>query len=246
MRASSPFLAEDLAELDALLEQADDVVAMCEIAAGDVRPGVIGLRHDVDNVIDPAVELAEWEAARGYRSTYFILDGNGRDDHYWYDKPKLRAALERIADAGHEIGYHCNAIARCLREQRDPLALVAETLDELRGYGFDVIGTVAHGDQLCHRHRFVNDELFTESPRPTYGAAGRVVGGVPLRPVSRRTFALEYDANWLTRADYLSDSGGEWSQPFEQVAAAFPPAAGQLHMLVHPDWWAEAFAGVPA
>lgn len=245
MRDTSPFLPDDLAELGALLDQADDVVSMGEIACGDSRPGVIGLRHDVDNVIVPAVELAEWESARGYRSTYFILDGNGRDDHYWYDKTLLRTSLERIAGYGHEIGYHCNAIARAVRDGREPLALIAETLDELRGYGFDVVGTVAHGDPLCHRYGFVNDEVFSDSPRPSYGAADRAVtAAVRISPVARATFGLEYDANWLPRADYLSDSGGRWSQPFETVAAVFPPAGGQLHMLVHPDWWAQAFAGV--
>jgi hypothetical protein len=47
----------------------------------------------------------------------------------------------------------------------------------------------------------------------------------------------------LSRGTYLSDSGGRWSQPFEQIAAE---RVGQLHMLVHPDWWGEAFAPVEA
>jgi hypothetical protein len=56
---------------------------------------------------------------------------------------------------------------------------------------------------------------------------------------------LDFDANWLPRGDYLSDSGGRWSQPFSEVAAAWP-ARGQLHMLVHPCWWTEAFERVAA
>ena len=62
-----------------------------------------------------------------------------------------------------------------------------------------------------------------------------------LKPLAH--FDLDYDANWLERGRYLSDSGGRWSTRFETVAGGFP-FAGQLHMLVHPDWWAEAF--VPA
>jgi hypothetical protein len=62
----------------------------------------------------------------------------------------------------------------------------------------------------------------------------------PLVAMPRSNYGLEYDANWLPRGDYLSDSGGRWSQPFEKVAGYFGEV--QLHVLVHPDWWAQAFA----
>jgi hypothetical protein len=63
-----------------------------------------------------------------------------------------------------------------------------------------------------------------------------------LRPASLADFGLEYDANWLGRAMYLSDSGGRWCDPgFDKIAAGFP-YEGQLHILVHPDWWVQAFA----
>ena len=65
----------------------------------------------------------------------------------------------------------------------------------------------------------------------------------PRRPEARAaaSFDLDYDANWLDRGAYLSDSGGRWSAPgFDLVAQEFP-FPGQLHMLVHPDWWAKAF-----
>jgi len=236
----SYFGPADLQLLDDLLTRADQVVAMEDIHDGTDG---LGLRHDVDNVIEPAVRMAEWEAERGYRSTYFILDGNGQDGHYWHDKDLLRRSLERIAECGHEIGYHCNALARAIHEQRDPVELVGETLEELRGYGYQVRGVVAHGHPLCYRHRFVNDEVFAESARPAYGSPTREVGGVRLEPVSRGWFGLEYDANWLPRAQYLSDSGGVWSTPFAEVSAAFP-FDGQLHMLVHADWWTQAFEPV--
>jgi hypothetical protein len=244
MRNASPFLPDDLADLDRLLSAASAVVAMEDVHEG-CASDAIGLRHDVDNVIEPAVAMAEWEAERGYRSTYFILDGNRQPGHYWHDKTLLRSSLERIADCGHEIGYHCNAIARAIVEQRDPVELVGETLEELRGYGFHVHGVVAHGDPLCRRHGFVNDEMFSESARPSYGAPDRVVGGVQLEPVSRGWFGLDYDPNWLPRAEYLSDSGGRWSRPFDTFAAGFP-YQGQTHLLVHADWWSEAFQAVPA
>lgn len=236
MRLEAPFQADDLAEFDdRLLARALRVAPMRDVAAGATDQFTVGMRHDVDNSIEPAVALAEWEAVRGYRSTYFILP----TAPYWEDKPLLERSLARIADCGHEIGYHLNAITAAIETGRDPLEYVADTLAELRGYGHTVTGVVAHGDPACYRHNFVNDELFVESPRPSYGPPSRIVGGVEVVPVSRATFGFDYDPNWLSRVAYLSDSGGRWSRNFDFLAEGFP-YSGQLHILQHPDWWTRA------
>lgn len=248
MRPEAPFRADDLAELDsALLSQADRVVPMYDVARGDTGPRVVGLRHDVDDNLgsfETALRLAEWEFERGYSSTYFLLHGS----HYWNEE--WLGAVPQFEDLGHEVGIHVNAIAQAVRQRRDPHAILAEALAELRATGVRVVGCVAHGDDACYRKVdgvkkavFVNDEMFTESQRPQFGAPDRLIEheGVicPLVPMPRSNYGLEYDANWLSRGDYLSDSGGRWSQPFSEVVERF--GAGQLHLLVHSDWWSEAF-----
>jgi hypothetical protein len=244
VNAHSPFQPEDLVDLDTmLLDRALSVMTMQEVCDGMTWPQVIGMRHDVDNVIEPAVRFAEWEATRGYRSTYYIL----HTAQYWKDKTLLRTSLEIIAGYGHEIGIHNNALSEALVSGGDPRALLAQAIGELREYGFEINGTVAHGDRLCYdgrgKVRFVNDEMFSECPRPEIGEPDREIGVLKLKPVSLEEFGLEYDANWLGRDAYLSDSGGAWSSPgFDEVARRFP-YQGQLHMLVHPDWWGKAFVG---
>lgn len=240
MNEREPFQAEDLTDLGLFFDRARRVIPMCEIADGDHAPEAIGVRHDVDNFIEPAVAMAEWESARGYRSTYFIL----HTAPYWADKELLRSSLERIASCGHEIGFHLNAITEAIATVRDPVEIAQEAVAELRSYGYSVRGVVAHGDSACYTYGFVNDELFVESARPEWGAPERVVGGVKLKPVSRALLGFDYDSNWLPRGDYLSDSGGAWSQPFDEVADRWP--TGQLHMLIHPDWWGGAFARAEA
>jgi len=241
MNAQAPFIATDLAELDErLLEKAVAVVPMMNVAAGQKWPRVIAMRHDVDNEIESSVAFAQWEADRGYKSTYFIL----HTAPYWQDKTLLRKSLEFMVECGHEIGIHNDAIAAAVVTGRDPRVILAEAVNELRDYGFDVAGTVAHGNALCYdkrgQIRFVNDELFTDCARPSLGVPDRQVAGVDLTPAPLSQFGLEYDANWLGRRDYLSDSGGRWSRPFDEVADGFP-TDGQLHILVHCCWWAEAF-----
>jgi hypothetical protein len=241
VRNEAPFQPDDLEQIDnRLLGIAAAVIPMRDVAAGVSDRELIGLRHDVDNVIGPAVAFAEWEADRGYRSTYFIL----HTAPYWHNEPLLRTSLERIAGFGHEIGIHNNAIAEASETGGDPADILMAATEQLRSYGHTIRGTVAHGDPRCYGRggqvQFVNDELFSECRRPVYGDAERPAGRTRITPVPLATFGLDYDASWLPRGMYLSDSGGRWSQPFNRVCDAFPHDA-QLHVLVHPDWWPEAF-----
>lgn len=249
MNTAAPFFASDLEELDArLLSRADRVVPMYDVARGDTGPGTIGLRHDVDDnegSLETTVRLAEWEFSRGYSSTYFLLHGS----HYWGEE--MLVVAEQLEELGHEVGIHVNAIGEALRTGQDPHVLFDEALTYLRT-AVHVVGCVAHGDALCRengRLRFANDEMFSESPRPEIGAQTRTIthGTVSLRlaPIPRAVYGLQYDPNWLSRGVYLSDSGGKWSQPFDEVADAYLER-GQLHLLVHPDWWSEAFVAVVA
>jgi hypothetical protein len=184
--------------------------------------------------------MAAWENERGYRSTYFIL----HSAPYWQDKRLLRASVAEIAAYGHEVGIHNAALSEAVRDGTDARVTLAEAILELRAMGHTITGTVAHGASECYDNRgrlqIVNDEMFTECGRPGMGAPDRSVGNCTIQPTPLREFGLDYDANWLARGMYLSDSSGNWSAPFETVVAAFPHP-GQLHMLIHPDWWDQAF-----
>ena len=245
------FDRRDLDQLDRLLySRADRVVPMRDVWKGDIGRNVIGLRHDVDassekaeDAFETALAMARWEFDHGYSSTYFLLHGSS----YW-TTGNLARAME-FEELGHEVGLHVNGIAEALRQVRDPVEIVAEALAELREF-VRLDGCVAHGDDLCYdergRLRFVNDEMFLQSQRPKMGDPCRIVThgnvAVPIAPVSREELGLGYDANWLARGNYLSDSGARWSQPLDEVAESF--GNGQLHVLVHPDWWARAFERV--
>lgn len=72
------FGGADLDELDAFLRSTARVVPFGEFRHA-ANPHVVGMRHDVDSDLPNAVRLAEWEAERGYRSTYFVL----HTSEYW-------------------------------------------------------------------------------------------------------------------------------------------------------------------
>lgn len=266
MKERAPFLAADLAEIDArLLSRASAVVAMREVQHPESHdPSVIGLRHDCDagHSLATAVKMARWEAERSYRSTFFIL----HTSPYW-QAPGFREMLDEIAGYGHEIGIHADSLAEALRTGGDPDLILEEAIATLRGYGFEIRGVAGHGNPMCNRDRgpgeitFANDEQFIECARPGEGPPDRLITrgsiSLKLRPRPLADFGLEYEA---LKAAYplpfrCSDSGGRWLRPgFEETVEEFDrslAAAGvlpektqdprQLHLLLHPDWWGQAF-----
>ena len=269
MRERRPFLSDDLAELDEMLyAKAARVIAMEDVHDGDRAPNAIGLRHDCDagHSLATAVNMARWEAERGYRSTYFILHTSPYWNYSWFE-----TALEDIAMAGHEIGIHVDALAESLRTAEDPDLILERAINRLRSLGHPVRGAVGHGNPLCikdrqaHESSFANDEQFAECRREDFGAANRIIArgnrSITLSPRPLADFGLEYEALWCAHpyAWRCSDSGGKWMRPgFEDTAATFglqtdagaPPTQPghhrQLHLLIHPDWWAEAFQPVAA
>lgn len=258
MRKKGPFTREDLNELEEFFESAHAVVSMREVFAGNRDPRVIGVRHDVDNhpkALDTAVNLARWEAEHGWRSTYFLL----HTARYWV-RDRWRESAETMALLGHEIGLHVDAIAQALEHGGDPHEIVCEALEELREAGHVVTGVVGHGNRpICVDAHFANDEQFTECVRPDMGEPDRVLTyngrTLKLDPRPLADYGLQYESIGLRQYDdggvmrtrvgqvYNTDSGCEWYYPFEQTVAEYRSITdGQLHLLIHPDHWHEAFA----
>lgn len=67
------------------------------------QPGDVFLRHDVDMSLDAALQMAELEAERGVRATYFLMT---RSDFYNLDSRGGERALARLRELGHRVGLH--------------------------------------------------------------------------------------------------------------------------------------------
>lgn len=242
----------DLDRLHALLSSADAVVPVREaFERRALLPARhIALRHDMDHDVENSVRFAEWEARNGFRATYEVLHTD------WYYRRGTRGgpsrmvlrALDRITGLGHEIALHNNAIVAALLQDRDPFEVLEEELAYLRRHGFEIVGSVAHGDRLCRELGFNNSELFAECPDPEGRDPRReivrvdpVTGrrtAVRLAPVPMARFGLTHEAMVFGNVHYLSDTGGRWHRPFAEVAAAYARDGGFLQVLAHPVWWA--------
>lgn len=253
-------MADDLADLDKrLLSRAHAVVAVRDMVAGCRDRDVVVMRHDVDNgtgALEAAVSMAQWEADRGYRSSYYLLHTAA----YWRDGRLDDAALT-IAACGHEIGIHTNAIADALRTGDDPDEILLAAIAQLRELGLQIVGTVGHGDQLCRKDEanFNNADQFVECKRQAVEPERTLTHDgvtVKLRPRPLDYFGLRYEAAFSilpTRGHYNTDSNGRWLYPFDDTVADFETSRagaagggwqsrGPTVLLVHPDWWTQAFA----
>jgi hypothetical protein len=200
------------------------VVPMRSFARGD---GDTALRHDVDSRLESALELAELEAARGLRATYFVL----HTAPYW-DEGDLVPRLRRLQELGHEIGFHNDLVTVERVHGGDARTALEESLARLREAGIEVTGSAAHGSPWCHRLGFHNNYVFAgwDEPQP----------GFPSRDVPERLdpaeFGLEYEAYHVPHDAYFSDSsfvGGRRAHPGD-----FPLEPGRRTiLLVHPDHW---------
>lgn len=89
------------------------------------------LRHDIDNSIEKALNIAELEHEQGVKSTYFTLL---RTDFYNPASKKGLSALKKIQSLGHEIGLHFDEMAY------DELEDVEDAIKNEAGILSDIIG----------------------------------------------------------------------------------------------------------
>lgn len=169
------------------------------------------LRHDIDNSIPKAVELAGLEYGEQVRSTYFV---QLTSDFYNVFSKEGREGLAKLAGYGHHIGLHfdetcypdCTGggyydtqvmVEMILRE--------AALLQEAAGVPVDAVS--------MHRPGKIMLEADLEIPG----------------------MANSYGKEFFHGFKYLSDSRRHWREPVEEIAAS--GRFQRLHILTHPFWY---------
>ena len=193
---------------------------------GKPGSGDTALRHDVDDRLESALELARREHARGLCATYFVLHTAP-----YYGRADLLDRLRELQALGHEVGWHNDLVTLALVHGVEPGSYLRRELERIRGGGVDVTGVSAHGSPWCHRLGFHNDYAFSDLPQP--------IPGFPTRfePIGMLAdFGLDYDAYSLGEDAYFSDSR------FDHGRRAHPAdfhldAGKRTIVLTHPCHW---------
>lgn len=184
------------------------------------------IRHDVDEHIERAWEMAKAEHERGIRTAYFFL----HTAQYW----KWQAFISMAADfagLGHTIGIHNNAVTVAMREgdQYQAEDVLKHALGRLRKAG-EVWITASHGDAWNRQNGMLNYEMFTECRRKK----------CPFRHHPLAHYGLRYEAYFTPKDFYLSDSGSKWrSDPYETADQFNQSESAIMQILVHPQWWSK-------
>lgn len=172
-------------------------------ALSDTYPVVI--RHDVDHSIEHAWRFANWERSQGIKSTYFILTSA---PYYIQDRERSDELVRWIGDAGHEIGYHHNALAEGNGDVDSASVIFQEGLYCLTEAGAEIYGCAAHGGSAT-----INNLDFWNSKTPG-------------------DFGLMYEAYHVHQGtNYISDNRGTWRAPLAHVPNK------QAQLLIHPCHW---------
>jgi hypothetical protein len=213
----------------------------------------LAIRHDIDYDMEKAVKMARLEYDNGISSTYFVLPSAP----YFRCSEVFARILDRIGSMGHEIGLHNDFLTTYLT-QSEPKAkgiieVIAEPLQFLRNHGFRCYGTAAHGTLHARENGYVNYHVWTECPEKNFEAPTKVT----FPRITMKAFDFKYEAYYLPRDAYLTDSGHHWQafvrpdyEPFERmknpIADPFKAIelfntmeAGIMQCLFHPVWWGD-------
>lgn len=208
---------------------------------GDVtpvnEPSHTTLRHDVDHDLEVALRMARIEHARGVRSTYYLLTPPWGEVNYLGEwkrgftfSTEAKAGIAELLSYGHEVGYHNNLVTVSRASGKDPLAHLAAVVKAFAAVGIAPIGTASHGDREAGQGGYVNYDC--------------------LKGVDLTEHGLAYEAYWLPRIGYVSDSGGRLSltdngPTVTTVQEPTPDDFARLvsrlkrpaQVLMHPWWW---------
>lgn len=165
------------------------------------------LRHDVDNDIQKAVEMARFEREQGVASTYFVLLTS---NFYNVFSGESCQALHEIISCGHQIGLH---------------------FDEVRypGLAGDMAGIgkkIAEEAEILGRAigQSVNTVSMHRPSKEILEADLQIPGIIN-----------SYGKVFFKDFKYMSDSRRRWREPVEEIVAS--EQYEKLHVLTHAFWY---------
>jgi SAM-dependent methyltransferase len=207
-------------------------VSLIDYARGRVKPGKIPLviRHDLDGDLDTAVLMAELEAERGLRGTYYILPASSYYSDYYltttggtrrYAADIVRRYRRmvphylRLQSLGHEIGLHYFPYGTYREKLMDGTQSIVEEVRWLRSNGIDVRGGVGHGSHAADgadmaeifREYFNPNVNFDALPDRLHSSGPVTFDGVE---VPRRALSLK-DVTFDYVAEFTKQSPGHWA-----------------------------------
>lgn len=171
------------------------------------------LRHDVDNSLEKAVELAAFENHLKVHSTYFVLLAT---DLYNVSSVNSTKHLKKILSYGHEIGLH---------------------FDEIKYLSDEM--TTKNEQQILERAIEKEAEILSQliNVPITCVSMHRPSEKTLKMNLTPQNIINSYSDTFFQDFKYMSDSRRYWREPVKTVITSgiYP----RLHILTHPFWYHE-------
>ncbi len=190
-------------------------------------PRRVYLRHDLDLDVDKAVVMADIEAEKSVRATYFVMFDNA---FYNVGSSRVQRQLRTILDGGHDIGVHV---------VHDPTFTVSDMIRRCAAQA-RALGELLDHDVSCFSfHRPARELLDTEFSVPglanAYGkpffAADRYVSDSnhDWRCGDPGVFLREFDGEVLQILTHPFWWTEEPTPPIEKFSALLEKSAARAH-----------------
>ena len=209
------------------------VVDYLSCSPRDARKYLV-LRHDVDRALGRALRMAQLEHQLGVHSTYYF-----RTTRAVFNP----TVIARIADLGHEIGYHYEVLDKTKGDIEAAGALFAKELAEFRRLA-DVKTAAMHGNPLT---RWDNRDLWKRYSFQDFNLLGEAYLSfhdiVYLSDTGRTWSPRNKVKDWMPSAD-----GGRMLQPDLNSTDDLMRWLGErdprsVYLTVHPERWHDKLVG---
>lgn len=173
------------------------------------------LRHDIDNSLEYALEVAKIEAELNIKSYFFVLLNTNFYNAFSFKNKQL---LEQIISYGHYIGLHFDASPYCSPQDN----VTKDILSELNKQAENECTLLENFLKVA-----INHISFHRPIQGLLNHEGKIAGRYST-----------YNELYFSKIGYCSDSGGEWKfgNPLDHTAIKNQTA---LQLLTHPIWWAQ-------
>lgn len=201
---------------------------------GPRAPRVVIMRHDIDRWPRRALAMAELETRQGVVSTYYVR----------MTRHAFRPALvRRIAELGHEVGYHYETLSRAEGDVSRATALMRDELASLRAVA-PVDTAAMHGSPLSPLD---NRSIWQHASLADFGLCGEAYLSLDY---SQLAYYTDTGRSWSAADTNLRDrppAGNDCALPvtssdeLRAVIASGRHAA--LCIQTHPERWSGTWAG---
>lgn len=190
------------------------------------------LRHDVDRKLRSALAMARLEAEFGVQGTYYIRT---------IDKTFKPDIIRRIAELGHEVGYHYEDLDRADGDSDAALDSFATELERLRSI-VDVETVCMHGNPLSP---YDNRTIWEFGDITDFGLLGEAYLSVDFTDV---TYFSDTGRTWRDDGRKIKDHAlGEHNKQIqidtthELIQLVRDQKIDRPYLLTHPNRWARNY-----